>query len=83
MCGYHSWIKQSPVVHYSRSRKRVTARQTIVKFPSQNFNQIVRFNLLLRDYLLGTFFVIGVRFVPRESADISFLDTYVNGRFVQ
>jgi len=37
--------------------------------------------LPLRDNLLRTFFVNRVRFDLRES--VSFLNTYVNGRFVQ
>jgi len=56
---------------------------TIVKLPSQNFNQVVRFKLLLHDIFLRTFFINGVRFDLRESVDMSFINTYVNGRFVQ
>ena len=56
---------------------------TIVKLPSQNFSQVVWFKLLLRDISLRTFFISGVTFDLRVIVDISFLNTYVNGRFVQ
>jgi len=55
----------------------------MVKLPSQNFSQAVRFKLLLRDISLRKFFLNGVRFDLRESVDISFLNTYVNERLVQ
>jgi len=38
--------------------------------------------LLLRDISLKTFFLNGARYDLRETVDISFLNAYVNGRFV-
>jgi len=55
----------------------------IVKFPSKNVSQAVLFKLLLRVVTLRTFFLNGAHFDLRKSVDISFLITYVNGRFVQ
>jgi len=55
----------------------------IVQLLSQNFSQVIRFMLLLRDISLRTVFLNGVRFDLRESVDISFLNTHVNGRFLQ
>jgi len=40
---------------------------------------VVRFKFPLRDILLRTFFLNIVGFDLRESADISLLNTYVNG----
>jgi len=39
--------------------------------------------LLLHDISLRTFFLNGVCFDLPESVDISFVNTYVDGRFVQ
>jgi len=55
----------------------------IVKLPSQNVSQVVVFKLLLRVMTLRTFFLNGAHFNLRKSVDIYFLNTYVNGRFVQ
>ena len=44
---------------------------------------MVRFKLLLRDISLRKFFLNGVRFNLRESVNITFLNAYVNGRFVR
>ena len=61
----------------TRSRN-ILIGATIVKLPSQNFSQVVRFKLLLRDISSRTFFLNSVRFDLRESVDISFLSTCVN-----
>ena len=54
-----------------------------MKLPSQNVSQVVHFKLLLRDISLRTFFLNSVRFDLLENVDMSFLNTYMNGRFVQ
>ena len=50
---------------------------TVVKLPSQNFNQRVRFKLLLRDISLRRFFLNGVRFDLRESVDINLSSIHI------
>jgi len=52
---------------------------TIVKLPSQNFSQVVRFKLLLRDISLRTFFLNDVLFDMRESVD-QWFPTFVISR---
>jgi len=60
-------------------------RWTIAKLPSQNFSEVVRFKLLLRDISLRTFFSKQRTFWFARGCrlDISFLKTYVNGLLVQ
>jgi len=49
----------------------------------ESLTAVPRFELLLRDISLRTFFLNGVRFDLRESVNVSFPNTCVNGRFVK
>ena len=60
-------LKQSVFVHEITKQ---LLDVTNIKLPLQNFSQVVRFKMLLRDISARAFFLNSVRFDLRESVDI-------------